>query len=433
MDMANGRRVQRPWHNWDETRLRRNLGLYVHVPFCLARCAYCDFLTYGGDRPPELTPDAYRTALLSEIERRGAWTRELYAPRGRLVDTVFIGGGTPTFLEPQSLVEVLEALRAHFPFASDEVEFTVEANPDTLSPGYIAALARAGVNRLSIGVQATQPRHLRFLTRTHRWDDVMPVLASLRGGPIAEFSFDVIYGIPRLTRRELLETLSRLLALGPGHISAYELTVEPGTPYARWAARHPAQLASERRVINQQQTVGRLLASHGLYRYEVSNYAVPGRECRHNLRYWRGGDYLGLGLGAASRVGSEVINNAREFNAYKGRVNRIGTPDDPVQTAATALNAARGIGAADGAGAVNGAGAADGAGTMNAVGDCAPLADAFLRLRTRAGLCPPPSAIPPHWLSNGLVKLDTTAPNGRRMEVTANGLNYADLLARELV
>jgi oxygen-independent coproporphyrinogen-3 oxidase len=406
MDMANGHCVRRPWLSWDEARLRRNLGLYVHVPFCLARCAYCDFLTYGEKRPPGLTPDAYRAALLGEIERRGAWAHRVYSARGRVVDTVFIGGGTPTYLEPQSLVEVIAALRARFPFAADGVEFTVEANPDTLSPEYIAALARAGVNRLSVGIQATQSRHLRFLTRTHRWDDVRPVLAELRAGPLPQFSFDVIYGIPRLTRRELLATLQRLLALGPGHISAYELTCEPGTPYARWAARHPRQPASERRVIGQQRSVGRLLASHGLYRYEVSNYALPGQECRHNLRYWRGGDYLGLGLGAASRIGSEVINNPRDFSDYARQVTEIGGGEDPLDAAARAAAGGGGGGA--------------------------PPADAFLRLRTRAGLSPPPALIPPHWFCNGLVRIGSTSNNGECLEVTAKGLNYADLLARGL-
>lgn len=405
--MANGWRVQRPWRNWDEARLRRNLGLYVHVPFCLARCAYCDFLTYGEERPAGLTPDAYRTALLTEIEKRGVWAREVYAARGRAVDTVFIGGGTPTYLEPQSLVEVIAALRASFPFADDGVEFTVEANPDTLSPAYVAALAKAGVNRLSIGIQATQSRHLRFLTRTHRWDDVRPVLMGLGAGPIPRFSFDVIYGIPRLTSRELAATLKRLLKLGPEHISAYELTCEPGTPYARWAARHRRQLAGEGRVIGQQRSVGRLLAGCGLYRYEVSNYALPGQECRHNLRYWRGGDYLGLGLGAASRIGAEVINNPREFGDYAHRVARIGGSEDPL--AAAAGSAASGV------------------------GECAPPADEFLRLRTRAGLTPMPAAIPPHWLSRGLVRIERSGPDGARLEVTAKGLNYADLLARELL
>jgi oxygen-independent coproporphyrinogen-3 oxidase len=225
-----------------------------------------------------------------------------------VVDTVFIGGGTPTFLTPEALAEVVSAVRQHFGVA-DSAEITSEANPDTVTPAHLEHMARGGINRISLGVQSTQERHLRFMRRTHRWQDIVPVLRMVAQGPIPRYSFDLIYGVPRQTLRELKQSLRRLLEFSPRHISAYCLTREPGTPYSRWLKRFPQLQAREVSVIDQQHSVQRLLGSAGLYRYEVSNYAVPGEESRHNLRYWRGGDYVGLGLGAASRIGEQVLNN----------------------------------------------------------------------------------------------------------------------------
>lgn len=393
--MPKWHRVQRPWQNWDELRLRTNLGVYLHVPFCLARCRYCDFLTYGPARPAGLEPAAYVETLLTEIARRGSWARQQYGSRGRVVDTVFIGGGTPTCLPVEQLIRLCRAITDAFA-CTERIEFTVEANPDTLTPTVIDALAAAGVNRLSIGIQATQPRHLRFLGRTHRWADIRPVLEYLRTGPIATYSFDLIYGLPRLRVSELKQSLARLAGLRSGHISAYELTREDGTPYARWCARFAGQPAREPAVVRQQQAVARWLAEHGYYRYEVSNYARPGAECRHNLRYWRGGDYLGLGLGAASRLGVRVVNNPADFGAYRVAVERIGTADDALGP------------------------------RLDYTGP-APPADRFLQLRTRLGIAAQAAAIDPAWLSKGWGRL-----RDGRYEPTARGLSFADLLAREL-
>ncbi len=389
-------RVRRPWLAWDERGLRRNVGVYVHIPFCLARCRYCSFLTYGLERPPGLTAEGYTRALLNEIERRGEWLSRQLAGGDREVDTVFFGGGTPTCLKPDALAELLRAVRRHFPLAAKATEFTVEANPDTLTADYVAALVAAGVNRLSVGIQATQPRHLKLLGRTHRWDDVRSVLAGLRRGPIPRLSFDLIYGIPRLTAAELKRSLRRIMSLGPEHVSAYELTRETGTPYTDWLGRHPGQQPSAERVAAQQRVVSRLLAGYGLYRYEVSNYARPGAECRHNLRYWRGGDYLGLGLGAASRLGDRVVSNPADFASYQRVVEAAGSEADPVVRLAEKAEFPP------------------------------PPADSFLRLRTRAGLPLAEAQVGADWLMRGWVKM---AAN--RCEVTGRGLSFADLLARE--
>lgn len=394
LDTVKWQRVRRPWLAWDEQALRRNAGVYVHIPFCLARCNYCDFLTYGAERPPELTPAAYGAALLTEIERRGQWVRQHFAANRRLVDSVFFGGGTPTCLALPDLRRLLLAVREHFPLSPD-AEVTVEANPDTLAAETAVRLCDAGVTRLSVGVQATQPRHLRFLGRTHRWTDVQPALAMLRAGPIPRYSFDLIYGVPRLTMAELKESIRRVMRLGPEHVSAYELTCEAGTPYARWLAADPARQLSGERVAAQQRALARLLADHGLYRYEVSSYARPGCECRHNLRYWRGGDYIGLGLGAASRVGSRLVSNPRAFGEYQRSVDAAGGDRDPLVRMTGQAAAA------------------------------APPADSFLRLRTRAGMPVAEARLDHDWLRRGWVRV----VDGH-CEVTGRGLGYADLLAR---
>jgi len=388
-------RVRQPWRHWDEARLGRNLGVYVHVPFCLSRCPYCDFLTYGAERPPGLDPSSYIELLQDEIAKRGALVREHYAPRGRLVDTVFFGGGTPTFLPHEQLASLVSAVFRHFPMAASGVECTVEANPETLSPGLLHSLVAAGVNRLSIGVQAAQEHHLRWLGRVHRWRALLPRLRELQASKL-RLSFDLMYGFPGLTPAEVKDSLGQLMALGAEHISAYELTIEQGTPLALWAHRHGHDMPGSAEVLRQEGVVSATLRGWGLYRYEVSNYARVGAECRHNLRYWRGGDYIGLGLGAASRIGTVVLDNAREIDGYRRAVAMSGSDADPLT------------------------------GAMSGIGTTAPPADAFLRLRTRAGMPAAELRIDPQWIARGWVVIR----DGQAM-ITPRGLQFADLLARE--
>lgn len=415
--MQNRGLVRAPWRLWDEQTLRRNLGVYIHVPFCLRRCRYCDFLSFAAERPHGLSPEAFTQTLHEEIAARGVWAREHYSAQGRLVDSVFFGGGTPTFLTAGALAGLVTAVREHFPMANFDAEITVEANPDTLAPGYINALAQTGVNRLSIGIQATQEHHLRFLGRTHRWRDILPRLHSVAQGPIRRLSFDLIYAVPGLRLAELQDSIERLLALGPEHISAYELTIEPGTWMYRWAQRNPQRLPAVADVVAQQRLFERRLAGYGLYRYEVSNYAKPGAESWHNLRYWRGGDYIGLGLGAASRRGTTVVNNPGAWEEYVRGVALAGSADDPLVRAVQAAQDAT----------------ETGGDTAPPEHEClAPPADAFLRLRTRLGLplAEVAAAARPQlagWLARGWVRL----VDGR-MEVTSRGLNFADSMARNL-
>lgn len=390
-------RIRSPWRLWDEATLRRNVGVYVHIPFCLHRCSYCDFLTYGEKRPAGLTPPAYVEALLGEIARRGQWAWERYGQHSRMVDTVFFGGGTPTYLERQVLAQLIRAVGEHFPVAAAP-EITIEANPDTLTREYLDVLADAGVNRLSVGVQATQTRHLRRMERTHRWRDIEPRLAWLADGPIPRYSFDVIYGLPYMTVAEVRETVRRLLQFAPRHISAYELIYEPGTPLYRWHRRFQRQELPERERLAQHRAIGTLLRGYGLYAYEISNYAVPGQESRHNLRYWRGGDYIGLGVGAASRFGADVVNNPRGFEAYS---SERGTPVPH----ASAKHELRDWGRAL----------------------PVPPADVFMRMRTRAGMQLNGQAPDGEWLRDGLARL-----RHGRLEVTQRGLLYGDMFHKRL-
>lgn len=415
--MQNPARVRAPWRLWDEQALRRNLGVYLHVPFCLRRCRYCDFLSFAAERPQGMSPEAFTQALQREIAARGAWARKRYSAQGRTVDSVFFGGGTPTFLPPEALAGLVRSVREHFPMAQVGAEITVEANPDTLALGYIEALAHAGVNRLSIGIQATQEQHLRFLGRTHRWRDILPRLRDAAQGPIQRLSFDLIYAVPGLRLAELQDSIERLMELGPEHISAYELTIEPGTWLHRWARRNPRRLPPVADVVAQQRLLERSLAGRGLYRYEVSNYALHGAESRHNLRYWRGGDYIGLGLGAASRLWTTVVNNASGWEEYVRGVALAGGADDPLVQAAQAVQPET-VTWSD---------------STLQDGEClAPPADAFLRLRTRLGLPLAEVAAGARaqlacWLARGWVRLIDG-----RMELTSRGLNFADSMAREM-
>jgi oxygen-independent coproporphyrinogen-3 oxidase len=427
-------RIRKPWRRWDEAALRRNIGVYLHIPFCLHRCSYCDFLTYGDKRPQGLTPPAYVEALFGEIRQRGEWAWKEYGDHGRYVDTVFFGGGTPTYLEPEVLSRLVRAVYQHFPISSPvacarpgelssptapdrrvgkgrrlaaastdlhsagaTLEFTTEANPDTLTHDYLQQIADAGVNRISIGVQATQTRHLRLMQRTHRWRDIEPRLAWLPGGPIPRYSFDVIYGLPGMTVTDVKTSLRRLLQFAPRHISAYELIYEPGTPLHRWLARFKAQELAERERLEQHHAIGRLLGDHGLYRYEISNYAAPGEESLHNLRYWRGGDYIGLGIGAASRFGTEVVNNPRSFEKYREYIGGAGIPARKHWRPG-----------------------------MAAPPD-SPPADIFLRMRTRLGMELNGHRPDSSWLTNGWVR-----KRGAQLEVTNDGLSFADLYHKKL-
>lgn len=274
--------------------------LYIHVPFCRHRCGYCDFFSVaGGDGLGE----PYVGALLEELDAH----RRLLAP----LTTIYLGGGTPTLLEGRLLKELLGGVA---PLADADAELTVEANPETVTAALAAALGRAGVNRVSLGVQSFSPRLRELLERSGAPEEVEAAARRLRQAGIANISLDLIFGIPGQGREDLERDIAAALALEPEHLSCYELTVKDGSGFAR---RHAEGLKEVReRGREYYETVVDSLEEAGYFWYETSNFALPGRECRHNLAYWQGEDYLGLGAGAWSTAGGRRWQNAADMDLY---------------------------------------------------------------------------------------------------------------------
>ena len=287
-------------------------GVYVHIPFCLRRCDYCDFTTFA-DRD-EAIP-AYVDALCAHIAGEGldpafsarsgekARIRHLGPDRAEVdqpsqpFGSVFVGGGTPTYLPPDDLARILTTLRDSRPF-TDDAEWTVEANPETVTEEMAAALMAAGVNRVSLGAQYFDTRVLTTLGRWHDPDNVVRAVERLRAAGIDRLSVDLIYGAPGETDTSWAATLDTAIGLGVTHVSAYALTVEPNTPYAARLREDPLLRPDDDTQAARMAMTDERLGAAGLRRYEVSNWAVPGHECQHNLTYWRGGDWLAFGSGA---------------------------------------------------------------------------------------------------------------------------------------
>jgi len=270
-------------------------GVYVHWPFCQAKCPYCDFNSHVAAR---IDQARWRAAYAAEIGRCAAGLP------GRVVNTVFLGGGTPSLMEPETVAAVLEAVRAAWPVAND-LEVTLEANPSSVEAGRFAAYRAAGVNRISIGVQALRDADLRRLGRLHDVAQARAAVA-LAQGLFERVSFDLIYARQDQTLADWAAELREALAMGVDHLSLYQLTVEEGTPFAARAQAGGLRglpdddLSAEMYAVTQE-----LCEAAGLPAYEVSNHARPGAESRHNLIYWRSGDWLGVGPGAHGRLSLE--------------------------------------------------------------------------------------------------------------------------------
>jgi oxygen-independent coproporphyrinogen-3 oxidase len=277
----------------------RRAGVYVHFPYCLAKCPYCDFVSYAVREGQGVDHAAYADAVIGELDRRRT------AFDGRSVESIFFGGGTPSLWEPRELGRVLSAVRAALPPRPGcEVEVTVECNPTSLDEGRAKALVDQGVDRLSVGVQSTRDESLRFLGRLHdARGGVAAVKAAL--GAADRVSADLIFGLPGQTPQEACDEALQLADLGLRHLSAYQLTIEPGTRFGELARRGRLPLANDGAVAESFLAVHEALSSRGLQHYEISNYATPGQEARHNLGYWRGDEYLGLGCAAYGFVRSE--------------------------------------------------------------------------------------------------------------------------------
>ncbi len=283
----------------------RPLSLYLHIPFCVRKCEYCDFASEGGKQA--LIP-SYVEALIGEIREAGCrWG-------GREVRTVFFGGGTPSLLTGEQFARLMDELRRTFPFAAD-AEISLESNPGTLTAQNLAAYREAGANRLSIGVQALDDRLLRSIGRIHTRDEASQAAQLARDAGFLNFNLDLMYGLPGQSVMDFRETLRLALETRAPHLSLYSLIVEEGTPIA---ARVEAgeELPGEEEVLEMQHEAARMLSGQGVYRYEISNYARPGFECRHNLVYWERGEYLGLGCAAHSLMEETRFENTACLAAY---------------------------------------------------------------------------------------------------------------------
>jgi putative oxygen-independent coproporphyrinogen III oxidase len=269
-----------------------DFGIYVHWPFCRAKCPYCDFNSHVRHQPVDAM--GFARAIAREMETLAARTP------GRLVNSVFFGGGTPSLMPPAAVAAVLDAIAANWPVAPD-VEVTLEANPTSAEAENFAGYRAAGVNRASVGVQALNDRDLKALGRQHTAEEALAAFA-LASQVFPRTSFDLIYARPGQSVAEWRGELRRALAHQQGHMSLYQLTIEPGTVFAELAARGSLHTPGEDAAADLFEVTQELTERAGLPAYEVSNHAAPGHQCRHNLIYWRSGDYAGVGPGAHSRL-----------------------------------------------------------------------------------------------------------------------------------
>lgn len=320
--------------------MNRPLGLYVHIPFCLRKCAYCDFPSY-----PDLLGqrEAYTRALIREIESRG---ERLGRPGA---DTLFIGGGTPSLMVPAQMAGILKALQAAFPW-DENMEATCEANPETLTPDFLAALMAGGINRLSLGAQASQPHLLRAIGRGHSWEQVISGVRMAREAGIPSINLDVMMGLPGQTAQDMAQTMEAALDLAPEHLSCYSLILEEGTPLFDRVAAGAVSLPDEDSLLLMETLVKEKLMEAGYHHYEVSNFARLGHACRHNLNCWQYEDYLGFGAAAAGfyhgirRKNPESL--ADYLNGDPPEENRVGPEESRFEQVMLGLRMTAGLDAA---------------------------------------------------------------------------------------
>ena len=275
--------------------------IYIHIPFCIRKCDYCDFLS--GPSGPKEQAD-YVQALLREIQA-------VEEGEGRSVSSIFIGGGTPSVLDERLLGDILKEIRNRFKMEED-AEITIEVNPGTANIGKLQAYREMGINRLSIGLQSPQDRELKILGRIHNYGQFLEIYQEARTVGFDNINIDLMSAIPDQTYEGWVKNLRTVAELEPEHISAYSLIVEEGTPFAA----RKLNLPDEDTEYNMYEATAQILKEYGFEQYEISNYARKGRECRHNVGYWTRQDYLGFGLGASSLYGKERFANTADMKKY---------------------------------------------------------------------------------------------------------------------
>jgi putative oxygen-independent coproporphyrinogen III oxidase len=359
------------------------MHLYVHVPFCARRCSYCDFaIAVRKEVPSRLFVDA----VLREWEGQRHGGTAAQGP----VATLYFGGGTPSHLDPAELARLIAAL------PRGSCETTLETNPDDVTPERAAAWVRAGIDRVSLGVQSFDPAVLAWMHRVHTSEQAREALTTLRNAGIRNISLDLIYALPAELTRDWSRDLDEALALEPDHLSLYGLTVEPHTPLAKWVAGKKSHVAPDDRYADEFLLAHERLGAAGFEHYEVSNYAKPGKRAIHNSAYWQRRPFIGLGPSAHSGVENERWWNIREYAAWTAAIDAgRATVDDREVLDAERIR----------------------------------LEDLYLGLRTSDGLDPAalPAAVVTQWVGEGWANVDT------RVRLTAEGWLRLDALVGQVV
>lgn len=301
---------------------KKQLELYIHIPFCVRKCQYCDFLSFPAD---DATQNTYVEALLREIIYYGPKCRDY------IVTTVYIGGGTPSWLAEEAIEAVMAAVYRSFSLAAD-AEISIECNPGTVTERKFAAYRHAGINRISIGLQSANDTELALLGRIHTFRQFIETYELARRNGFDNINVDLMNSLPGQTLESFWRTLHQVLRLGPEHISAYSLIVEEGTPFfetyqedvkRQEAGEQPRWLPTEDEVNAMTRMTEQILTEAGYHHYEISNFARPGYECRHNIGYWERVNYLGLGIGAASLIENVRYSNTRDICEYIKETKQI--------------------------------------------------------------------------------------------------------------
>lgn len=285
---------------------KRELELYIHIPFCVHKCNYCDFLSAPADKK---TQNAYMEALCKELRKRSEESRS-YG-----VSTVFIGGGTPTAVDAQWIRQVMDIVKAEYRLMAD-AEITMEMNPGTVTAETLKVYKESGINRISIGMQSTVDKELIELGRIHTYEQFLECFKLAREIGFENINVDIMSALPKQSFESYCDTLRSVVELGPEHISAYSLIIEEGTPFYQVYEEGMLDLPDEDTERRMYEFTGEYLKQHGYERYEISNYAKPGKECQHNVGYWERKNYLGFGIGAASMVENVRFRNGTDLNAY---------------------------------------------------------------------------------------------------------------------
>lgn len=309
--------------------INKKLGLYIHIPFCIKKCSYCDFLSFPATEPVK---EQYVKQLVKELEVRSAAFKDFS------VDTVFLGGGTPSVLEERQIAEIMETVKKSFTL-EEKTEITMEMNPGTVNEEKLRWYYKAGINRASFGVQSLQNNELKLLGRIHTVEDFLENYETARKVGFTNINIDLMSALPNQTLMDVQKNLKEAVKISPEHLSCYGLIIEEGTPfyqaYEEQEVRRQAgeerqedALPTEQLEREMYQWISDFLTEQGYMHYEISNYAKPGRECKHNLKYWERKEYLGVGLGAASFWGEMRLNNVRTLQDYlktdiRGDVERL--------------------------------------------------------------------------------------------------------------